>query len=127
VQIGRWGRIIIDPGYYIYVGSAFGPGGVRARVSRHFRKTKPKRWHIDYLREKADPVVAWYSHDPVNLEHRWARALLEWSDASPVKGFGCSDCKCYAHLFALNMKPNRAQFMDAIGGPVASWKHKAAG
>ncbi|NIP37734.1 MAG: GIY-YIG nuclease family protein, partial [Candidatus Dadabacteria bacterium] len=51
VQVGRLGKIYIQPGYYIYVGSAFGPGGVRARVSRHFRKTKRSHWHIDYLRE----------------------------------------------------------------------------
>jgi hypothetical protein len=26
VQIGRWREIKLKPGYYIYVGSAFGPG-----------------------------------------------------------------------------------------------------
>jgi Uri superfamily endonuclease len=50
-QVGRWGRINLETGYYIYIGSAFGPGGVRARVSRHFRKEKRKHWHIDYLRK----------------------------------------------------------------------------
>ena len=39
-EIGRWGRLTIRPGYYVYVGSALGPGGVRARVSRHCRETK---------------------------------------------------------------------------------------
>ncbi|MFQ5579314.1 MAG: DUF123 domain-containing protein [Nitrospiria bacterium] len=34
-QVGRLGQINLKPGYYIYVGSAFGPGGVQARVSRH--------------------------------------------------------------------------------------------
>jgi Uri superfamily endonuclease len=41
-QIGRWRQIDLEPGYYIYIGSAFGPGGVRARVSRHCRGDKPK-------------------------------------------------------------------------------------
>jgi Uri superfamily endonuclease len=42
IQIGRWGLLDIQPGYYIYVGRAFGPGGVQARVLRHCRKTKSK-------------------------------------------------------------------------------------
>ncbi len=38
-QIGRWGYLNIEPGYYLYVGSAFGPGGVSARVLWHCRKS----------------------------------------------------------------------------------------
>jgi Uri superfamily endonuclease len=73
-QIGRRGGLRIVPGYYIYVGSAFGPGGVQARITRHCRKTKSKHWHIDYLREHVNPVFAWYSNEPIHLEHRWAQA-----------------------------------------------------
>jgi len=29
IQAGRWREIDVEPGYYIYVGSAFGPGGTR--------------------------------------------------------------------------------------------------
>ena len=57
-QIGRWREIALYPGFYLYVGSAFGPGGVRARVSRHYRKTKQHHWHIDYLREFLIPIGA---------------------------------------------------------------------
>jgi Uri superfamily endonuclease len=119
--IGRWGRLNIDTGYYIYVGSAFGPGGVRARVFRHCRENKPKHWHIDYLRERVDLLWAWYSHEPANLEHHWAQALSEMNGIFAVKGFGCSDCKCYTHLFAMDTKPTMAQFANAIGGPVEAW------
>ncbi|MCG8024627.1 MAG: DUF123 domain-containing protein [Candidatus Thiodiazotropha endolucinida] len=45
VQVGRWGAIDIRPGYYIYIGSAFGAGGVLARVSRHCRK----KGSVNYL------------------------------------------------------------------------------
>jgi Uri superfamily endonuclease len=45
-EIGRWGRLAICRGYYLQVGSALGPGGVRARVSRHCRGAKSKHWHI---------------------------------------------------------------------------------
>lgn len=59
VQIGRWGEIELVPGYYLYVGSAFGPGGVRARVSRHCRADKPKHWHISFMHTTGNRVVAW--------------------------------------------------------------------
>ncbi len=120
-KIGRWGRLAIHPGYYIYVGSAFGPGGVLARVSRHCREVKPKHWHIDYLRDFTTPTSIWYSHVPIHLEHRWADALAKMADTVPVKGFGCSDCRCEAHLFFTARKPGLAAFSDAVGGSVKSW------
>jgi Uri superfamily endonuclease len=99
VQIGRWREIDIQPGYYIYVGSAFGPGGVRARVSRHCRTDKPKHWHIDYLREFVILLGVWVSYEPERLEHQWAQALYGLEKMTPIQGFGCSDCRCYSHLF----------------------------
>jgi Uri superfamily endonuclease len=124
IQIGHWGCFNINPGYYIYVGSAFGPGGVKARVARHCRKIKSKHWHIDYLREHVELIFAWYSNNPMKLEHQWAQALLEMKETSPVKGFGCSDCKCYTHLFNLDIKPTLACFMSAVNSPVKSWFYK---
>lgn len=53
VQVGRWGPLAVRPGVYLYVGSAFGPGGVRARVGRHLRMRKKPHWHLDYLRPLA--------------------------------------------------------------------------
>ena len=120
-QVGHWGCLKIVPGYYIYIGSAFGPGGVQARISRHCRTRKSKHWHIDYLREKANPLFAWFSYGPMKLEHRWAQALSKMEEMSPVKGFGCSDCTCYTHLFASATKPTLARFTDAVGGPVELW------
>ena len=99
VQIGRWGRICVKPGYYSYIGSAFGPGGVRARVSRHLRKEKRKHWHIDYLREFMEPVGIWYTHDRQRFEHIWARSLSDMGGITSIHGFGCSDCNCDSHLF----------------------------
>ncbi len=99
IQIGRWGRICVKPGYYSYIGSAFGPGGLRARVSRHLRQEKRKHWHIDYLREFMEPVGAWYTHDRQRLEHIWAQSLSEMDGLISTHGFGCSDCNCDSHLF----------------------------
>ena len=35
VHIGRLGQFAVQPGCYIYVGSALGPGGVRAQGGHH--------------------------------------------------------------------------------------------
>jgi len=45
----RRGRALAkaEAGYLIYVGSAGGPGGIRARVSRHLRGPQRLWWHID--------------------------------------------------------------------------------
>ena len=98
LQIGHLGPIELVPGYYIYVGSAFGPGGVRARISRHWRVDKPKNWHIDYLREFVRPMCAWASYEPERLEHQWAQHFYEMRGIAAIQGFGCSDCKCYSHF-----------------------------
>ncbi len=50
VAIGRFGVLAVQPGYYVYVGSAFGPGGLKARLAHHAGPAKSPHWHIDYLR-----------------------------------------------------------------------------
>ncbi|MEW8657801.1 MAG: GIY-YIG nuclease family protein [Candidatus Thiodiazotropha endolucinida] len=121
VQVGRWGAIDIRPDYYIYIGSAFGPGGVLARVSRHCRKKKSKHWHIDYLREIAALESVWYSQRQTRLEHRWAKALATWGNTEPVHGFGCSDCSCDSHLFYCKKPPTLAGFAKIVGCSIKSW------
>ena len=49
----------LTPGRYIYAGSANGPGGLKTRVSRHTRRAKRSRWHIDQLTENGDVLGAW--------------------------------------------------------------------
>jgi Uri superfamily endonuclease len=123
IQIGRWGQLQLVPGYYIYIGSAFGAGGVQARLLRHRRKSKPKHWHIDYLREFLNPVGAWCSYEAEHLEHRWAQLLLKIGSISTVRGFGCSDCSCYSHLFITSTEPDFAYFASMLGGQVELWSH----
>lgn len=124
VRIGHWGLLDIRPGYYLYVGSAFGPGGVLARVSRHCYKAKSKRWHIDYLREFTILKSVWYSYSKVRLEHRWAEALAELNETESVKGFGCSDCKCESHLFFTVEEPKLTKFESAVSSSVKTWSYK---
>ncbi len=110
VRVGRLREILFEPGYYLYVGSAFGPGGVRARVLRHCRRQKPLHWHIDYLSAVTTPLGAWYSHATTPLEHEWAGLLQAMDGFLPLVGFGCSDCKCVSHLFHTVAQPNLTQF-----------------
>jgi Uri superfamily endonuclease len=120
VQVGRYRQIDLIPGYYIYVGSALGPGGLQARVSRHFRKSKRKHWHIDYLHEFMRPFGIWYSHESRRLEHQWAEVLFNMVGMSPIQGFGCSDCRCYSHLFWTLNAPDFPSFSNIVGGQVES-------
>jgi len=121
VQIGRWREIEIAPGYYIYVGSAFGPGGVRARVLRHCRMDKPKHWHIDYLREFVTPVAAWISYETERLEHQWAHTLYGMSGMTPIQGFGCSDCECFSHFFHSSTAPDLGLFSKIVDSKLEIW------
>lgn len=102
ITIGKKGTFVFSAGNYAYVGSAFGPGGLRARINHHLKKSASPRWHMDYLRNAAAPVQVWTSNDSQKLEHRWA-AVLSRSirTTAPVPGFGSTDCSCYSHLFRL--------------------------
>jgi hypothetical protein len=51
--------VSLVPGRYLYAGSAYGSGGLKARVSRHVPRAKPSRWHIDQLTETGDVLGAW--------------------------------------------------------------------
>ena len=106
---GRLGPCDLPAGLYAYVGSAHGPGGLRARVARHLRRDKPRHWHIDALTAAARPVAIWTRATPERLECAWARTLAALPGVTlPVAGFGSSDCACPAHLFALPDAMQRA-------------------
>jgi Uri superfamily endonuclease len=100
VRIGSLTQMEVLPGYYLYTGSAFGPGGLRARLGRHLGPPGVQRWHIDYLRCVARPVGAWYAPGPERWEHTWAQALsVHPSCQVALPRFGASDCRCPTHLF----------------------------
>jgi Uri superfamily endonuclease len=122
IDVGRLGKMTFSPGYYIYVGSARGPGGVKARVSRHCRKLKPRRWHIDYLSKIMRPICAWIRYDQKHLEHRWARIFSEMPEVLPIKRFGSSDCTCQTHLFHTTAIPDFSAFKRTAGDSVTSCK-----
>lgn len=97
--VGALGVVEVPPGVLIYVGSALGPGGLRARLGRHLFGGGKLRWHIDYLREICPPVAAWWQTGRTRREHAWARALLRLDGARVLRArFGASDCACESHL-----------------------------
>jgi Uri superfamily endonuclease len=120
IAVGRLGRFRFPSGWYAYAGSARGPGGLAARVSRHLRSPKPLRWHVDYLRAAARPVEVWYVVGTGKRECAWAQALVGLLGASiPAPRFGASDCRCPAHLVRFAAPPDRAAFARAADEPVS--------
>jgi Uri superfamily endonuclease len=117
IQVGRLGAIQLRRGWYVYVGSARGPGGVRARLAHHLRVARRPHWHVDYLRRHAAIREIWTSYDARADEHRWARVLAAAEGAqAPCAGFGSSDCSCGNHLFFFRQRPVRAIFSGVACG-----------
>jgi Uri superfamily endonuclease len=88
-------------GLYLYAGSAWGPGGIRARVGRHLRRDKAKRWHIDHLTAKAkiERVIALPGRRECDIVDF---ALSAPTAFAPIARFGASDCRtCPAHLLVV--------------------------
>ena len=113
VEIGKLGRFKIKPGFYVYVGSAFGPGGLKARTAHHAKVARRSHWHIDYLRPMLHLKQICYSYESEKREHRWAAALSHLKGATiPMAGFGASDCSCPSHLFRFSRKPSDRLFRD---------------
>ena len=114
VRIGRLGTMQLQRGYYIYVGSALGPGGLRARIAHHQRLSPCPHWHIDYLRAHTRLHCVWLCYDGRRREHEWARAMRKVKGATiPLPGFGASDCRCSSHLFLLGRSPACLRMREA--------------
>ena len=56
VAVGPLGEFDIVPGFYAYVGSAFGTGGLCARLGHHVESAAAPHWHVAYLLQVAEPV-----------------------------------------------------------------------
>lgn len=122
LQVGKFGCFDLAAGWYLYVGSAFGSGGLRARLAHHARCEKPRmHWHVDYLRREAVLREAWVAAGPERLECVWCRTLAAHPALTiPIPRFGARDTGCAAHLFYSPALPNSAAF-SAILGDVRIW------
>lgn len=99
ISVGRLGVFCFPAGHYVYVGSALGSGGLRARLARHQRSDKKLYWHIDYFLNHASIVDVQVDFSGKRLECHWAQILLSMPGAQIIAPrFGASDCRCSAHL-----------------------------
>jgi Uri superfamily endonuclease len=118
VEVGKLGRLQLRLGFYVYVGSAFGPGGLKARIAHHVKISPHPHWHIDYLRSILHLNKVWYTYDSERHEHHWADTLSGLKGATiPLAGFGASDCSCNSHLFALTAQPSIRSFRRRLYAP----------
>ncbi len=105
VQVSTFGQVTLPRGHYVYAGSAFGSGGVAARVGRHARPDVKKKWHVDYLKAR--------------LECPWAQALRDLPGVSePLRGLGATDCvaECGSHFFRLARRPDLDEVRRWLAG-----------
>ncbi len=115
ISIGKLGRLQIEPGYYLYAGSAFGPGGLSARLSHHLKRSLHPHWHIDYLRQQGEIQEVWFTYDAFKWEHQWADFLQSLPSVQiPMPGFGSSDCRCISHFFYTTMPPSFEAFHSLV-------------
>ena len=115
LRIGKLGTLELKQGVYIYVGSAFGPGGLAARIRHHTQIAVRPHWHIDYLRAACDLIGIWFTTETARREHSWAEAVAQLPGAEvPMPGFGSSDCQCAAHLFWFQRPPPVRVFRQRV-------------
>ncbi len=113
----RFGDTVLQPGHYLYLGSAHGPGGIRARCARHLKRDKTRHWHVDWLTTRAETTRAFAA--PHGSECNLTVSLSKaFNLKAPVKGLGSSDCThCHAHVLCVpgEIEPNDiAQFIDTL-------------
>ena len=97
----------------MYVGSAM--NGLEARVLRHMNTSrgvyKAIHWHIDYLLKEPDVSISSVYVQPSDEKVECVLAGKVSQRGEPVKGFGCSDCRCVSHLF----KVEGCGFLSELG------------
>jgi len=92
----------VSKGLYIYVGSAGGKGGLKARLNRYLYGRRRDFWHIDYLLSSPGVrllmVKCIYNDNPKYYESLISRRLNQVLEFLP--NFGSSDSKGdLSHLF----------------------------
>ena len=117
---GRGGRLLarVGPGYVAYVGSAGGPGGLRARLGRHLLGARRLWWHVDSISSSplSTPVLAYYEVG------RWGREAedtlagrLMTLGLRPVGKVGATDSRM-PHLFIVDDVDLLARELSSMGG-----------
>ena len=116
VAVGALGAVNFSPGWYLYLGSAHGPGGLAARLARHRRRVDKRfHWHIDYVRAVMALIEVWTGRGNVRQECQWAAAAAALPGADIVTPrLGSGDCQCPSHLFHFAKRPEPGMFQPLI-------------
>ncbi len=114
-RIGKLGELKGAKGYYLYVGSAQGSGGLKARVRHHLRISSKPHWHFDYIRPYLSLKWIWFAESRIRYEHQWALALENLPASRCVlEKFGATDCNCKSHFYYFKNPPDIAAFKKTL-------------
>ena len=117
IAVGSLGEVQLRAGYLVYVGSAFGSGGLAGRLRHHLRPVRRPHWHIDYVRRHASLVGVWCASGPRHLEHIWAASFASAPGFTvPHPRLGSADCACSAHLVHSPRRPIGRWIRDRLEG-----------
>jgi sugar fermentation stimulation protein A len=115
IAVPRFGEYFLRKGWYVYSGSA--KKNMIHRVSRHIRKEKKLKWHIDYF-SVLDNVIP---KEIFLFEHRNEceinRLFKEAGGGIIIDNFGATDCKnkCGTHFLYFKKLPKLEPVVD-FGG-----------
>lgn len=122
LSVGKLGQFDFQAGYYLYVGSAFGAGGLGGRLKHHLNPKKI-HWHIDYLRAIAELREVWFIAEEQRRECHWAATLAQLPLCSrPYSGFGSTDCRCVSHLFYCPAEQAVSAILTSLAGWERGWR-----
>ena len=99
----RGRKVTINTGYYVYIGSAFGAGGLTSRLHRHLRKKKKIYWHIDQITtsefceiQSVEIIIG------RKMECEVSEKISKIDFIESINGFGNSDCNsCQSHFYKI--------------------------
>ncbi len=112
IEIGP-GERLLESGYYLYFGSAFGTGGLE-RIQRHREVASGERevrhWHIDYLTSLQQAHL----EDSLKLPGLDTECEMAQRADEKVDSFGASDCGCRSHLAYFATEEEARDFLRDI-------------
>ena len=115
ITVGKLGTFNFPAGWYTYIGSAFGAGGLLGRIKHHLQPAETPHWHIDYLRREAHLQEIWLSPDIERREEAWVDLMIDIPGATAfIEGFGASDSRQEAHLFFFDVRPSLEDFTVGV-------------
>lgn len=122
VDISSQKTLIVRPGWYVYVGGAYGKGCLSGELA-DICSAGNQSHDITALLPHLSIQEIWYTYDVATREHEWAQVLPQMRDAQiSLVDFGASDCHggCDAHLLFFPTQPSLPLFRRMLIGDRAN-------